>query len=113
MKQLRVFVNKNTDIKDDAPVLIERVEDAYFEGDGFKWDVLKVEGFQYHSQLYLNKDMQDEINRRERGEEPEYTMEDTSVYILPENELGELLEEFYIPHCITTDKEIVYIYSHY
>lgn len=116
MKQLREFVNKNTDIKDEAPVLIERVEDVYFEGVGFKsegWDLLKVKGFQYHSQLCMNNNMQEEINRRERGEEPEYDMEDPSVYILPENELGELLEEFYIPYCITTDKEIVYIYSHY
>lgn len=28
-------------------------------------------------------------------------------------ELEEMKEEFYQHHCITTDKETVYIYSHY
>lgn len=111
MKQLREFVNKNTDIKDNAPVLIERVEDVYFKEGG--WDLLKVGGFQYHSQLCINNNMQEEIGRRERGEEPEYEMEDPSKYIATEEELETFKEEFYIPHCITTDKEIVYIYSHY
>jgi len=98
MKQLREFVNKNTDIKDDAPVLIERVEDSYFEGVEFNgvefegWDVLKVEGVQYHSQLYMNNKMTDIMN---------------------EQEMETFKEEFYIPNCITTDKEIIYIYSHY
>lgn len=33
--------------------------------------------------------------------------------IFGEKELEEMKEQFYQPHCITTDKEIIYIYSHY
>ena len=120
MKDIREFVENNKDLEDDAPVIVERVEDSYFQErpwhDGTTiggWDVLKVEGYHYHNSLEWNEKMQEEIERRERGEEAGYAMDNPSIYLFGEKELEEMKEQFYQPHCITTDKEIIYIYSHY
>lgn len=119
MESLRRFVKENGDLSDDVPVVIERVTDNYFEGREFNgstisgWDVLKVEGYHYHSSLAWNEKMQEEIERRERGEEPEYEMENPSEFIFGEEKLEEMKEQFYIGEGITTDKEVIYIYSHY
>ena len=119
MESLRRFVKENEELSDDVPVVIERVTDNYFEGREFNgsivggWDVLKVEGYHYHSSLEWNEKMQEEIERRERGEEPEYEMENPSECIFAEKQLEEMKEQFYIGEGITTDKEVIYIYSHY
>jgi hypothetical protein len=120
MKSLRRFVEKNKDMSDDAPILIERVEDRYFEGrelkDGNKskgWDVLKVEGYHYYSNIQWNEKMEEEIERIKNGEEREYNMEDPSKMIFDDEFIEASLEQFYQGHCISTDKEIIYIYSHY
>ena len=119
MESLRRFVKENEELSDDVPVVIERVADNYFEKRDFNdneisgWDVLKVEGYHYHSSLEWNEKMQEEIERRERGEEPEYEMENPSECIFGEEKLEEMKEQFYIGEGITTDKQIIYIYSHY
>ena len=119
MESLRRFVKENEFLTDDSPILVERVTDNYFEGrelNGVQiggWGVLKVEGYHYHSSLEWNEKMQEEIERRERGEEPEYEMENPSEFIFGEEKLEEMKEQFYIGEGITTDKEIIYIYSHY
>lgn len=98
MKDLRKFVEENKDLDDESPCVVERVEDSYFEerewnGIQIKgWDVLKVEGYDYTSALCYNSTEDNKFG---------------------EKELEEMKEQFYQPHCITTDKEIVYIYSHY
>ncbi len=119
MESLRRFVKENEDLGDDTPILIERVTNNYFEKRDFNgstvngWDVLKVEGYHYHSSLEWNEKMQAEIERRERGEEPEYEMENPSEFIFGEEKLEEMKEQFYIGEGITIDKEVIYIYSHY
>ena len=120
MKDLRKFVENNKDLEDESPCVVERVLDLYFEGSEWNgkkidgWGVLKVEGYHYHSSLEWNEKMQEEIDRRERGEEPKYDrLENPEEAIFGEKELEEMKEQFYQPHCITTDKQIVYIYSHY
>ena len=119
MESLRRFVKENEELSDDTPILIERVTDNYFEGRELNgsivggWGVLKVEGYHYHSSLEWNNRMQKEIERRERGEEPEYEMENPSECIFGEEKLEEMKEQFYIGEGITTDKEVIYIYSHY
>ena len=125
MKSLRRFVKENENLSDDSPVVIERVTDNYFEGRELNgsiiggWDVLKVEGYHYHSSLVWNRKTQEEIERRERGEEPEYEMENPSEFIFSEKQLEEMKEQFYIGEGITTEarnepsKEVIYIYSHY
>ena len=125
MESLRRFVKENEDLGDGTPILIERVTNDYFEKRDFNgneisgWDVLKVEGYHYHSSLEWNEKMQAEIERRERGEEPEYEMENPSEFIFAEKQLEEMKEQFYLAEGITTEarnepsKEIIYIYSHY
>ena len=119
MESLRRFVKENEELSDDTPILIERVTNNYFEGRELNgsivggWGVLKVEGYHYHSSLAWNEKMQAEIQRRERGEEPEYDMENPSEFIFGEKQLEEMKEQFYIGEGITTDKEVIYIYSHY
>ena len=119
MESLRRFVKENEDLSDDTPVVIERVTDNYFQEREWNgsiiggWDVLKVEGYHYHSSLEWNEKMQAEIERRERGEEPEYGMDNPSEFIFAEKQLEEMKEQFYIGEGITTCKEIIYIYSHY
>lgn len=120
MRDLREFVENNKDLDDESPCVVERVEDSYFQErpwyDGTTiggWDVLKVEGYHYHNSLEWNRQMQEEADRRERGEEPEYGMDNPLDHIFGEKELEEMKEQFYQPHCITTDNEIIYIYSHY
>ena len=87
MKDLRRFVKENDFLTDDSPILVERVSDNYFESrelNGVQiggWDVLKVEGYHYHSSLEWNNRMQKEIERREKGREPEYDMENPFVNI--------------------------------
>jgi|GEM_PF-4641609 len=111
MKDLREFVENNKDVDDNSPVVVERVEDFYFTEN--MWDVLKVEGYHYHSALEWNIKMKDEIRRRKKGEEPEYDIENPKERLFSKEQLEGFKEQFYRPHCITTDKEIVYIYSHY
>lgn len=89
MKQLREFVEKNKDIPDSAPCIVERVTDIYFESREWHdgqitkgWDVLKVEGYHYHSSLEWNKKMQEEIDRRAKGEETEYDRLDNPEYAI-------------------------------
>lgn len=119
MKDLREFVENNKDLDGKSPVIIERVEDAYFkecEREGIKikgWDVLKVGGYHYHNAISWNESMYKEVVRRELGEEPDFNMENPLDHIFGEKYLEEMQEQFYQPHCITTDNEIVYIYSHY
>ena len=119
MESLRRFVKENENLSDDSPILIERVTNNYFEGrelNGVQiggWDVLKVEGYHYHSSLEWNEKMKAEVERRERGEESEYDMENPSEFIFAEKQLEEMKEQFYIGEGITTDKEVIYIYSHY
>jgi len=120
MKELREFVETNKDLSDDAPCIMERVEDRYFESrertNGQKtngWDVLKKEGYHYHSSLEWNEKMSKEIELRKVGEGDYEDDLNPEEALFGEKELEEMKEQFYQPHCITTDKEIIYIYSHY
>lgn len=108
MKDLREFVEKNKEMGDDAPVIVEHVTDTYFQDD-----VLKVEGYDYHSSLEWNEKMRKEIEFRKVGEGEYEDALNPLEAIFGEKELEEMKEQFYQPHCITTDKEIVYIYNHY
>lgn len=101
MGELRKFVEENSEIKDSAPVLIQRVEDAYFTGIVFKgekskgWSVYLREGDTVSMVKNFNKNKKDLI-------------EDIPID-------NELMDQFFTPHCISKeeDNSIVLIYSHY
>ena len=119
MKDLREFVENNKDILDSAPCIVERVTDDYFESREWNgeitngWSVFKVEGYHYHSAISWNKYMREEMEIIKNGGERQYSLDNPEEHIIGEKELENIKEEFYQPHCINTDKEIVYIYSHY
>lgn len=120
MGQLCEFVYNNPQIPKDAPVMIERVEDFYFNGSELNdktvdgWGVMLVEGYHYCSAKQQQQDILQEIEDRKNGKESQYPN-----IVNPEDHLFEIgddmKEQFYQPHCITkeNDDSIVYIYSHY
>jgi hypothetical protein len=110
MKDLRDFIDKNKDLPDDTKVLTERVEDRYFGPKGIP--VLLVKGEHYLAIENRNKEMEEEIARRERGEESEYKLIDNpEEYITRDFE--SVKEQFFHSWCITKDESFIYIYNHY
>lgn len=57
-------------LPDNGKVLIERVEDRYYEQNN--WGVVFKEGYWFYAVVERNKEMKEEIERRTRGEESEY-----------------------------------------
>ena len=131
MGELAEFVYKNPQIPRDAKVLIERVEDVYFEGVGISgmnsvkgilpkgakadgWKVLPVEGENYCNAKDFNDAMLQEMEDRKNGEESQYPkIENPEEYIV---ELTDKLKEQFFPAwCISkeNDDSIVYIFNHY
>ena len=62
---LKKFLRDNPDLTDDAPVVVERIEDIYFKNNG--WGVYLKEGDSYYWKSKLNEDMKEEIERRKSG----------------------------------------------
>ena len=114
--KLKEFLAEN-DLPDDALVLVQRIEDKYFEGvdisgcigtrpdgtsgilpEGSKaspWSVYLRGGYWYWSTHRMNENMREEIARRERGEEPEYPRIDNPAEHIVE--LTDELKDQYIP----------------
>lgn len=109
--KLKKFLEEHPELPDDANVLIQRVEDRYYEENG--WGVVMKEGYWYHAISDKNKEMEDEILRRENGEEPQYDLEDPSKFI---TELNDGYKEQYHPAfcCLRyKDDDNLYIDLHY
>lgn len=103
-------------LSDDARIVIQRVEDVYFDGvdisgmrgcdeccvDGIYppgskaegWSVYLKEGFDYCQALHMNTKMQNEIDSRLAGNEPKFKAENPSKYIV---ELDDSYMDQYIP----------------
>ncbi len=90
--RLKEFLEKHPELPDDALVLAQRVEDVYYEKNG--WGVVMKEGYHYHSYKENNIRMEEEIKRRKNGEHPKYDMEDPSKFIV---ELDDTMKEQYHP----------------
>lgn len=100
---------------DYAKVIVERVEDVYYQNGG--WGVYLNEGQFYHEFSNFNKDMLNEIELRKTGKEPQYPgIENPLEYM---RELGDDLKEQFTPAwCVSgrTQKEkldLMFIYMHY
>jgi len=103
-------------IPDTAPVVVQRVEDVYYEKHG--WSVYLKEGECYHNTVNMNENMREEIARRERGEEPEYSLiDDPSKYIVEDEEsLNELKDQYRPVWCAVyykDDENILFLDLHY
>lgn len=102
---------KERDYDDDALVMIQRIEDMYYNKNS--WSVLLKEGEHYHNAIQMNENMKAEVERRERGETPEYGMDDPSKYIHPVGE--DSMEQYHPAWCCVwykNDKEL-FIDLHY
>lgn len=120
MGALRKFVLNNPDILDTAPVMCERIEDSYFNprewagGKSEGWRVLLEEGENYHSMKKLNQNMEEEIIRREKGEELQYPkIQNPEEYKVELTD--DLKDQYFESWCISKSKDnrIVYICNHY
>ena len=90
--RLKMFLEQHPELPDDALVLTQRVEDKYFEENG--WGVVLKEGDHYDMAKTHNIRMEEEIRRRKNGEHPKYDMEDPSKHI---HELTDDLKDQYHP----------------
>jgi hypothetical protein len=109
--KLKKFLEEHPELPDDANVLIQRVEDRYYEENG--WGVVLKEGDYYHMYKEQNYRMNEEIKRRKNGEHPKYEMEDPSKFIV---ELDDTMKEQYHPSwcCLKyKDDDNLYIDLHY
>jgi len=102
-------------IPDEANVMVQRVEDVYYNTHG--WGVLLKKGEHYHNMLSMNENMREEIARRERGEEPEYPrIEDPNKYICEDEKfLSEMSEQYHPAWCVVgyKDKDFLFLDLHY
>lgn len=118
---LRKFLEKNPDLTDDTPVVIQRVEDMYYDGFEFNgshttgWGVWAHAGDSYYSAKSMNERMLEEIKTRARGEEWQYPKIEDPTEFITDLEDKELLDKYSPAWCIFTDKEkdITYINLHY
>jgi len=112
---LKRHITKN-EIPDSAPVLIERVEDTYYERNN--WGVLLKGGYHYHQILKDNERTRQEIERRARGEEPHYPgIKDSDLAIIDRQEILDEFKNQYTPSwsCVKYEDEdsILFIDLHY
>lgn len=111
IKELREAIK---DLPDDGSILVQRVEDFYYEKNN--WRVVKKEGYWYDSHLKLNQKMRDEIQRIENGLSREFEMTNPENYILTEEEMSEMKDEYTLAQTAFTyndDKENLFINLHY
>ena len=131
MGDLAEFVYKNPQIPRDAKVLVERIEDVYFEGvdisgmrsskgilpKGSKaegWKVLPVKGENYYNTKNFNEVMIQEVEDRKNGKESQYPkIDNPNDYIIELSD--DCKEQFFPAWCISkeNDNSIVYIFNHY
>lgn len=110
LKDLRKLVANTYTMDEDTVVLVERVEDFYFEKNG--WDTYKaLDGLNYSSRMDLKEDLlQDDWQE----EYPKMTEEQRDS-IINQSEADFYTEQFYAAWCVIADKEnkIIKIHSHY
>lgn len=108
---LKKILGENN-LPDDGKVLVERVHDFYFERNG--WDVVFKKGDYCSGVERMNKEMQAEIERRKKGEEPEYDMEDPQKYIFDLTK--DMMSQYHPAWCagkFGDDDKNLYICLHY
>lgn len=104
----------NSDLGDDALVMIERVEDVYFEEHN--WKVYPKDSHLCEWIRELNQKMRDDIERRERGEVSRFPeLENPLEYIVGSEEM-ELYKSQYHPAFsafMYADEKELFINLHY
>ncbi len=85
------FIEENQ-IPMTAPVMIQRVEDVYYKNHG--WGVYLKKGEHYRDSERTNQLMNEEIDRRLKGEEPNFpNIENPAKYIVDTD--AEMMEQYH------------------
>ena len=102
-------------LPDDGLILVQRVEDVYYQNNG--WGVYLKEGEHYYSAVRLNENMNEEIDRRLKGEEPDYPMiDDPATYMSSAEDLEQSMDQYHPAWCAVKykdDQENLFIDLHY
>lgn len=104
----------NSDLEDDALVMIERVEDVYFEEHS--WKVYPKDSNLCEWIREVNRKMQDDIGGRERGEVSRFPdLDDPSKHITTEEELKDYQNQYHpaFSAFMYTDEKELFINLHY
>ena len=107
------FIQENQ-IPMNAPVMIQRVEDVYYEEHG--WGSYLKKGEHYWNADSLNNNMKEEIDRRARGEEAEYPRIKDPIDFMTELEDDRLMEQYHPAWCCVgykDDTDMLFIDLHY
>jgi hypothetical protein len=133
--RLKKFIEENN-LPDDAPVVVQRIEDRYYEGNDISgmlgcpdtedgiyppgsksqgWGVYLKEGDTYHNVKTMNVRMKEELIRRKNGEPGKFPkIDDPEKYI---EELNDQLKDQYhpiwSPVFYRDDKDILFLDLHY
>ena len=114
--ELLKFIEKHN-IPMDAPVLMQRVEDSYYEpGNGWLENSWFMDGDFIRQRRRSNMEMMIELWKRNSGDEPEFEMEDPKAYMLTEEELKEYREQYTQAWCPVFYKEkpnALFLDAHY
>ena len=110
--RLREFLEEHN-LPDDAKVFIQRVEDVYFEENG--WGTIKKEGWFYHSDLELIKKAKSGGEFHDKEQYPRMTDEHIKSILDIENHLDEDKEEYMPAWCPVKykDDDNLYLDAHY
>jgi hypothetical protein len=125
---------KERDIPMTAKVMIQRVEDKYFDGvdisgmtdpDGnvypsgtrsTGWGVFLKKGYAYYEAEQININLNAEIDRRIKGEEPNYPKIENPAKMLVDLNDTDLLEQYHPAFCpvfYDDDTDLLFIDLHY
>lgn len=133
--RLKKFIQEQN-LPDDAPVVVQRIEDRYYEGNDISgmrgcpdtedgiyppgsrsegWGVYLKEGEAYRSVEMMNAKMEEEIIRRENGSPEEFPMiKDPKEYIIePGDEFKDQYHPVWSPVLYRDDKDILFLDLHY
>jgi hypothetical protein len=104
VKQLEEFIKEHNLSGTDTVIVMQRVEDYYFDKvGGWKEHLVRKKGEQYHNLLHWNNKIND-------PELPEMT-EDMRI---PEEHLEKCMSEYYPCWCpVFYDNEFLYLDAHY
>jgi hypothetical protein len=125
---------KERNIPMTAKVMIQRVEDKYFEGvdvsgmtdsegnvypSGTRstgWGVFLKKGYAYYEAEQININLNAEIDRRIKGEEPNYPQIEDPAKMLVDLNDTDLLEQYHPAFCpvfYDDDADLLFIDLHY
>lgn len=105
---LRKFLEKNN-LPDDAKVLVQRIEDRYF--DNHNWGTINKEGEQYNDAIQYNK----EIDEGKYEDKEQYPLIKFPLIKFSEEDLESFKERYIVAWCPVKfkDDDNLYLDCHY